>query len=102
VWHGRSVDRDPNATLGPYLSRAVSFAKTRGGSVEMRFESVQHVNSATVTAIIQGIQVARSLGVKLVVVYDQELKWQRIGFGALQLFVKGDGLLELRGGGRAA
>jgi hypothetical protein len=95
VWRGKSSDRQPSRVLTPYLSRAVTAAAGKRVGMELHFEGLEHFNSSTVTSIIQLVQEARSNGVKLSMVYDPRLKWQRLSFDALRVFVKGDGLLEL-------
>jgi hypothetical protein len=62
----------------------------------MHFERIEHFNSSTITALIRLIQTARKAGVKLVMVYDQNLKWQRLSFDALRVFDKNNELFQLR------
>jgi len=95
-WTGRSSERNPAQVLVPFFSGVLTRAGEAGAPVEMRFEALEHFNSSTVTALIKLIQEARSREVKLVIVYDQKLKWQKLSFDALQVFVRDDGLLELR------
>jgi hypothetical protein len=45
--------------------------------------------------IIQLIQDARARGVRLVMSYDQALKWQKMSFDALRVFARDD-LFQLR------
>jgi hypothetical protein len=96
MWHGKSNDRTPNRILGPYFAAALASAAERHVPLEMHFERIDHFNSSTITAVIQLIQDARSAGVKLVLVYDKSLKWQKLSFDALRVFVRDDGKLELR------
>ena len=42
-------------------------------------------------------QDARKHGVRLVFVFKQSARWQKVTFEALRVFVKDDGLFELRG-----
>jgi hypothetical protein len=63
--------------------------------IELHFEKLEHFNSSTITSIIQLIQDSRARGVKLVLVYDEALKWQKLSFDALRVFARDD-LLELR------
>ena len=96
-WRGKSNDRQPARVLGPFLQGILEMAVSLHASVELHFEQIQHFNSATITSIIQLIQDARALGVKLVIVFDPQLKWQKLSFDALRVFAKTDGLLEFRG-----
>ncbi len=95
VWMGKSNDRHPGKVLGPYFGTVLAQASTQRVPVELRFEKLEHFNSSTITSIIQLIQDARARGVKLVLVYEQALKWQKLSFDALRVFAKDD-LLELR------
>jgi hypothetical protein len=95
VWKGKSDDRYPGKVLGPYFTRVLARAEERKSPVEMRFEKLDHFNSSTIAAVIRFIQDARQRGVKLVLVYNQQLKWQKLSFDALRVFAKDD-LLELR------
>jgi len=94
-WHGKSNDRHPGKILLPYLSQALTVAAAGGTGVELRFESLEHFNSSTITALIQLIQESRQRGVALAFVHDPNLKWQKLSFDALRVFAR-DGLLEIR------
>jgi hypothetical protein len=95
VWKGKSDDRYPGKVLGPYFGRVLARAEERRAPVEMHFEKLDHFNSSTIAAVIRFIQDARQRAVKLVLVYNQQLKWQKLSFDALRVFAKDD-LLELR------
>jgi hypothetical protein len=94
-WNGKSNSRHPGDVLAPYFRDALAAAGTRKVPIELRFEKLEHFNSSTITAIIQLIQDARTRSIKLILVYDQALKWQKLSFDALRVFAR-DGLLELR------
>lgn len=95
-WSGRSAERYPGRTLGPFFGEVLARAEAIGAEVELRFHALEHFNSSTITTVIELIQDARRRGVRLVVAYDASLKWQRLCFDALRVFVQGDALLELR------
>ena len=97
TWKGRSGARNPAELLAPYFRNVLQVAADRRPApVEMRFEQLEHFNSSTVAVSIHLIQQARSQQVPLVFVYDQSLKWQKLSFDAMRVFVKSDGLLQLR------
>ena len=98
LWRGKSNSRQPSAMLGPYFRDVLATASARGVPLVLRFEQLEHFNSSTITSVIKLIQDARSRAVKLVLVYDPALKWQKLSFDALRVFVK-DHVLELRGCG---
>ena len=89
-WRGKSNDRQPGKVLGPYLAHVLDAATQRQIGVEMHFEQLDHFNSATITSIVQAIQDARSRGVRLVLIYDKALKWQKLSFEALRVLAKGE------------
>ena len=95
AWRGRSVHRQPARTILPCVMPWLDRAQKLAVPLEMRFEVLEHMNSSTVTTIVQIIQEARTRGTQLVLVYDASKPWQRLGFEALRVFVKDDGLLEL-------
>jgi hypothetical protein len=95
LWKGKSNDRHPSKVLAPYFGTVLATAGTRRVPVELHFEKLDHFNSSTITSIIQLIQDSRARGIKLIIVYDQALKWQKLSFDALRVFAKDD-LLELR------
>jgi hypothetical protein len=95
LWKGKSNERHPSDSLGPYFREVLATASSRKLPIELHFEKLEHFNSSTITSIIQLIQDSRARGIKLVLVYDHALKWQKLSFDALRVFAK-DELLELR------
>jgi hypothetical protein len=95
LWKGKSNNRHPAEALAPYFREVLAVAGTRRLPIELHFEHLEHFNSSTITSIIQLIQDSRARSIKLVLVYDQALKWQKLSFDALRVFARDD-LLELR------
>jgi hypothetical protein len=95
LWRGKSNNRRPAEALAPYFREVLAAAGTRRLPIELHFEKLEHFNSSTITSIIQLIQDSRARSIKLILVYDQALKWQKLSFDALRVFAKDD-LLELR------
>ena len=94
-WRGRSTDRQPARAIVPYVTPCLERALHLQVPLEMHFEHLEHMNSSTITAVIQIIQEARGRGTRLVLVYSADKRWQKLGFEALRVFVKDDGLLHL-------
>lgn len=94
-WRGRSTDRQPARAIIPYVTPCLERALHLNVPVRMQFADLDHMNSSTITAIIQIIQEARARGTRLILVYSADKRWQKLGFEALRVFVKDDGLLEL-------
>jgi hypothetical protein len=95
LWKGKSNNRHPGEALAPYFREVLAFASLRKLPIELHFEKLEHFNSSTITSIIQLIQDSRARAIKLVLVYDEALKWQKLSFDALRVFARDD-LLELR------
>jgi hypothetical protein len=95
LWKGKSNNRHPGEALAPYFRDVLATAAMRKVPVELHFEKLEHFNSSTITSIIQLIQDSRARAIKLVLVYDEALKWQKLSFDALRVFARDD-LLELR------
>jgi hypothetical protein len=95
TWLGRSNDRNPDKLLNPYWQITLAEAAQRTLPIELHFQKLQHFNSSTITVIIQFIQEARRRAARLVVVYDQAIKWQKLSFDAMRVFVT-DELFQLR------
>ena len=96
TWRGKSNERNPPEILKPWFDKLLAVVAEKRGSVEMHFEKIEHFNSSTITALIRLIQACRKGGLKLAMVYDQSLKWQRLSFDALRVFEKNDDLFSLR------
>jgi hypothetical protein len=94
-WRGRSTDRHPARTVVPYVTTALSAAAEQKSAVRLHFETIEHMNSSTITALIQIINEARSRQTKLVILFDRSKTWQKLSFEALSVFVKDDGLLQI-------
>ena len=96
TWRGKSNERNPPEILKPWFEQLLAAVGEKNGSIEMHFEKIEHFNSSTITALIRLIQICRKTNIKLAMVYDQTLKWQRLSFDALRVFEKNDELFSLR------
>lgn len=95
-WKGKSTDRHPGRVLEPFFVSVFDQAAGQKAEVEMHFERLVHFNSSTIGCLIQAIGEAKAKGVKLVLVFDRGLAWQRLSFEALNVFVKDNQFFELR------
>jgi len=96
TWKGKSNERNPPEFLKPWFEKLLAAVAEKQGSIEMHFEKIEHFNSSTITALIRLIQSCRKTNLKLAMIYDQTLKWQRLSFDALRVFEKDDDLFHLR------
>lgn len=95
-WRGKSNERDPAKALAPFFATLLDAGLQRRAQIEFHFGAIEYVNSSTLSALVHFIEQCAQAGVKLVVVYDNERKWQRLTFDALRVLANDDGLLELR------
>jgi hypothetical protein len=102
VWKGRSTDRQPSRAILPYITVWLEKALHDQVPLAMEFDALEHMNSSTITAIVQIVREAKIRGIPLVIKYDESKRWQKLGFAALRVFVTGDGLFELVPSGTAA
>lgn len=96
TWKGKSTDRHPGRTLEPFFTPLLAKAASRKAELEMHFERLVHFNSSTISCLIQIIGESRNAGVKLSLVFDGKLAWQRLSFEALNVFTSNNKYLELR------
>ena len=94
LWQGKSNERNPSATLLPFFSDVLAEAAVRKVGVELHFERLEYFNSSTITSIIQLVEDARACGVRMTMLYDRELRWQRLSFEPLRVF--SNDLFEVR------
>ena len=93
-WRGKSMARQPGSALRPFFDRVVEEAHSAGADLEMHFEAIEHFNSATIRELIRLIKRLREENIRLAVVYDARLQWQRLSFDALRVFETPAGLLR--------
>ena len=96
-WHGRSLERHPAQTVVPYVSSIIREAAGQNAMVRLHFETIELMNSSSITAVIQIIRDARAQKVRLEIVFDRDMDWQRLSFDALAVLLQGDDLFRLVG-----
>ena len=94
TWLGRADHRKPSERLSSYLSDLAENAATLHCGIEMRFEKLSYINSASIVVLLVFIKDLLRREVRLRLVYDDQLKWQAINFGALRHLDDELGLLE--------
>lgn len=96
-WRGRSLERHPAPTIVPYVTAFLVEAAKRNQVVRLHFETIEMMNSSTITAVIQIIREARAKQARLDLVFDPEMDWQKLSFDALAVLLQGDDRLRLIG-----
>lgn len=86
IWTGESDSRDPAGAVGPFLDALAK--RLRGRRVEVNFDQLEYMNSATVTPIMQFVKDLSALAEKVVVKYDETLQWQATSFRAMRVVAK--------------
>ncbi len=81
-WIGQSDERNPSASLTPYLDSVISDLK--GTHLTIEYSRLEYMNSSTVPPIIQFLKKLNINGIKTIVTYDASSKWQRASFKALE------------------
>jgi hypothetical protein len=82
-WLGRSEERDPSATIGPFLSD-VRKGILSGMNVVIDFRQLEYMNSSTVRPIVTFLKEASDASKDVRVVFDGQKSWQKLSFRALQ------------------
>jgi len=90
IWRGKSVARDPSVTLAPFFSQLLLEAQEQQSGIELHFETIEHCNSATLSAVIQFVRDALNAQVAVRLHYDASRSWQRIGFAAFRMLEQAD------------
>lgn len=86
AFHGVSEARDPSQFLGPIFRRAAEHAETTGRELVLDFRHLERMNSSTVVSIVRVFETARRGTLRIRVVYDRQVRWQRVCFSALIAF----------------
>lgn len=96
AWLGRGTDPRARTSLVFWFDTVLEDAAADGARIEMRFERLDHANSATITAVLQMIQESRARRVPLAVVFDPTNRWQKMSFEAMRVVIADCPLIELR------
>jgi hypothetical protein len=94
-WRGRSLARHPAPTIVPYVSTILADAARTNRAVRLHFETIELMNSSTITAVIQIIREARQKKARLDIMFDPDMDWQKLSFDALGVLLQGDDSLRL-------
>jgi hypothetical protein len=95
-WKGKSNDRYPKKSLGPFFEYLFGQAAEKNATVEMQFEELEYLNSSTISTLVGVIRDMREKRIRLLITFDEEQKWQKLCFDALRVFEKPDGLFVMR------
>jgi hypothetical protein len=85
-WRGESDLRNPRQTLLPYLMKLKDELQAR--KVQLRFEELTYMNSASVTPVMEFLSVIRTLATEIVIQYRTDLAWQATSFRAMRIVAR--------------
>lgn len=94
-WRGKSTARNPGEQLVPFLARWFDRALERDAQLELHFEDLEHLNSSTISVVVQLLQRLRDEPLALTLRYRGEVSWQRLTFEALRVFGAPNGRLRI-------
>jgi hypothetical protein len=94
-WRGRSAARRPDDVLDPYLSAVLEEARLTMAGLELHFEWMEYLNSATVAVLVQFLHRARLAGLAVRFTYRPTVRWQRLSFEALRVFEHLDAMVQV-------
>jgi len=86
AWRGESDSRNPRQALLPYLMKLKD--KLRARRVEMHFDALTYMNSATVTPLMEFISALRVGATEVVIHYRNDLQWQATSFRAMRIVAR--------------
>ncbi len=82
-WRGQSIQSNPGVTLRPYLFDLID--ELIGKELTIEFINLEYMNSSTVPPIVQFMKELNSNGIRTTIIYDDEIKWQKASFKALNI-----------------
>jgi len=94
-WRGRSASRHPDDVIDPFLTAALDEARQNLAGLEMHFERMEYLNSATVAVLVHFLHRARLAGVGIRFTYRASIRWQRLSFEALRVFEHLDAMVQV-------
>lgn len=95
AWTGKSNEREPGKFITPILTGILE--RTPGVDMTLDFQSLEYMNSSTITPIIKMLDAAKRGQAKVRILYKKALKWQELSFSALTIFKTEDGRIRIEG-----
>lgn len=94
---GKSTEREPGTFILPILLDCMQNSVKYGKKIVMNFESLEYMNSSTITPLIKILENARDNSSSISIVYMKTKKWQELCFSALKIFETRDRKIEISG-----
>ena len=84
TWLGQSDSRNSDRELNPYLDSLIE--ELKAAELTIKFSDMKYMNSSTVPPIIRFLKKLDTKGIKTLIIYNAESKWQATSFKALENF----------------
>jgi len=94
---GKSTDREPGNFILPILLESLHNSVKYDKKIIMDFESLEYMNSSTITPLIKILENAKDNTSSISLVYQKTKKWQELCFSALKIFETKDQRIEISG-----
>lgn len=95
-WKGRCTDRNPAKVLSSFFTGTLTAAAARGVPIEMNFEELEYLNSSAITVMIHFLREAHRQGIRLILIFNPALRWQKLTADAVRALSRDNPLLEVR------
>ena len=95
IFYGKSKARSPEDFLNAIILEVINKARPEQKDIILDFYNLEFINSATVAPIIKLWAKLKSAGIRLIIEYNGNLKWQKTSFMAFSVFEKESELFKL-------
>lgn len=92
-WEGRSTERDPSLFLTPIFNELLNKNK----KIILNFKSLEFMNSSTITPLLKVMDRLKNSSGEILIIYADDLKWQKLSFSALEIFKTKDHRIDIVG-----
>ncbi|GMT49215.1 MAG: hypothetical protein IEMM0008_0754 [bacterium] len=94
---GRSEDRNPALFMQPIFDRVLKEVTSKGYELIIDVQGLEFMVSSTVTPIIKLLERANQNLLRVTVLYQNSVKWQKVNFSALRVFATKDERIKVKG-----
>ena len=96
-WLGKSIDREPGKVLNPIFYNLIIEGKNKNKRIIMSFSELNYMNSSTIMSISKFLERGKDNDSKITIQYDNERRWQKLSFNAMQIFKTDDDRIVFEG-----
>ena len=96
-WLGKSIDREPGKILNPIFLDLILEGTNKNKRIVMSFCKLKYMNSSTIMSISKFLERGKDNNSKITVIFDNERRWQKLSFNAMQIFKTDDDRIVFEG-----